>query len=209
MSTPAACSATTSSVYDIQQAVEDNATVPIYYESRLARLELDETSRPTLDEDLRRADRGRGSDLEGETQDQVGRSWRPSSARGTASKQVAADLVQHFENRLEAMDGKAMVVCMSRRICVTLRCDRRPAPGLASPRRRQGGHQGRHDRLRLRPRSGSKHIRNKARREELAKRFKNPDARFKIVIVRDMWLTGFDAPCCTPCMWTSPCVATG
>jgi len=109
---------------------------------------------------------------------------------------VAQDLVEHFERRLEAMDGKAMVVCMSRRICVDLYS--------AIIRLRAQWHQGADDRGAIKvvmtgsatdPVEWQQHIRNKARREALAKRFKAPEDPLRIVIVRDMWLTGFDAPC--------------
>ena len=184
----------TISVYDIQRAVEDGATVPIYYEGRLAALELDEREKPRIDPDFEEVTEGEEAD----------RKERLKSRRAQleaivgAEKRVALvarDLVDHLEKRLEAIDGKAMVVCMSRRICVDLhdaiaklRPEWRAADdatgvmkvvmtGSASdPVEWQG------------------HIRNKPRREELAKRFRDPGDSFRLVIVRDMWLTGFDAP---------------
>jgi type I restriction enzyme, R subunit len=183
------------SIYDIERAVKDGATVPIYYESRLARLELDEAARPLLDEEFDDATEGE----EVEHKERLKTKWAQLEALVGTDKRlklIAEDLVQHFETRLQAMDGKAMIVCMSRRICVELynaivaiRPDwhhdddnagilKIVMTGSASdPEYWQG------------------HIRNKPRREELAKRFKNPKDPFKVVIVRDMWLTGFDAPC--------------
>ncbi len=182
------------SVYDIQQAVEDGATVPIYYEGRLAKLELDEQLKPRLDEEFEEVTEGE----EQEQKEKLKAKWAALEAIVGSEKRIqiiAGDFIRHFESRLEAMDGKAMIVCMSRRICVELYdaiIALRPEwhaeddlqgvikivmTGSAS------------DPLKWQP-----HIRSKARREELAKRFKDPNDPFKIVIVRDMWLTGFDAP---------------
>jgi len=194
------------SIYDIQRAVKDGATVPIYYESRLAKLELNETARPLLDEEFEEATEGE----EVEHKERLKTKWAQLEALvGTEKrlKLIAEDLVKHFETRLSAMDGKAMIVCMSRRICVELykaivairpdwhHDDDLPAPGEA----RQAGGAGI---LKIvmtgsasDPVDWQSHIRNKPRREELAKRFKDPKEPFKVVIVRDMWLTGFDAPC--------------
>ncbi len=183
------------SIYDIEQAVKDGATVPIYYESRLAKLELKEAERPKLDAEFEEATEGE----EVEHKERLKTKWAQLEALvGTEKrlKLIAQDLVKHFEERLSAMDGKAMIVCMSRRICVDLykaiiaiRPDwhhdddgkgviKIVMTGSASD-----------------PVDWQPHIRNKPRREELAKRFKDPKDPFKVVIVRDMWLTGFDAPC--------------
>ena len=120
------------SIYDIQRAVEDQATVPIYYESRLAKLALDESVRPTIDPEFEEATEGE----EVERKERLKTRWAQLEAIvGTEKrlKLVARDIVAHFEERLEALDGKAMVVCMSRRICVTLYHELVPAaPGLAS-----------------------------------------------------------------------------
>jgi len=205
------------SIYDIQRAVQDGATVPIYYESRLAKLELSESERPTLDAEFDEVTEGE----EVEHKEKLKTKWAQLEAlvgTETRLKLIAQDLVNHFERRLEAMDGKAMVVCMSRRICVDLynaivairpdwhHDDDLPAPpacakhaDMQSKATRQAGDKGvikvvmtgsASDPVDWQP-----HIRNKARREALAKRFKDPTDPFKIVIVRDMWLTGFDAPC--------------
>ncbi len=107
------------SIYDIQRAVEDGATVPIYYESRLAKLELDEAERPKLDAEFEEVTEGE----EVERKEKLKTKWAALEAVVGAEKRVeliAEDLVEHFEQRLEAMDGKAMIVCMSRRICVEL-----------------------------------------------------------------------------------------
>src|SRR5262249_48586183 len=183
------------SIYAIDRAVKAGATVPIFYESRLAKLQLDEAQRPTLDEEFEEATEGE----EIEHKEKLKTKWAALEALVGAEQRierVAQDLVQHFERRLEAMDGKAMAVCMSRRICVDLY--------NAIIRIRPDWHHGDDDKGILKiVMTGSAadrpewqaHIRNKGRREELAKRFKDPNDPFKIVIVRDMWLTGFDAPC--------------
>lgn len=191
------------SIYDIQQAVVDGATVPIYYESRIAKLSLNETALPKLDEEFEELTEGEEEDKKQKLKSK----WAALEALVGDPKRIALiaeDIVQHHERRLEAMEGKAMIVCMSRRICVDL-----------------------HDAiLKLRPHwAGAKddeveaerkkpcvvkiimtgsaedgpdwqaHIRNKQRRREMANRFKDSRDPFRIVIVRDMWLTGFDAPC--------------
>src|SRR5205814_9097358 len=107
------------SVYDIQRAVADGATVPIYYESRLAKLELKQSERPTIDPEFEEATEGE----EVERKEKLKSRWAQLEAVvGSANriKLIARDLVEHFENRLAAMDGKAMVVVMSRRIAVEL-----------------------------------------------------------------------------------------
>jgi type I restriction enzyme R subunit len=182
------------SVYDIQRAVEDGATVPIYYEGRLAKLELDEQLKPHLDEEFEEVTEGE----ELEQKEKLKTKWAALEAVVGSEKRIqiiARDFVQHFENRLEVMDGKAMIVCMSRRICVelynaiiTLR------PEWHSEDDLQGAIKIVMTGSASDPLEWQQHIRSKARREELAKRFKNPNDPFKIVIVRDMWLTGFDAP---------------
>lgn len=183
------------SVYDIQRAVEDGATVPIYYESRLAKLELKEEERPHLDEAF--DELTEGEELEG--REKLKTKWSALEALVGTDRRVqliAKDLVEHFESRLEAMDGKAMLVCMSRRICVDLY--------KALTALRPDWHDESDDKGAIKvvmtgsasdPSDWQQHIRSKQRREALAKRFKNPSDPFKLVIVRDMWLTGFDAPC--------------
>ncbi len=107
------------SIYDIQRAVEDKATVPIYYESRLAKLELKQEERPKLDENFEEVTEGE----EEAKKEKLKSKWAALEALVGTDKRlelIARDLVDHFDNRLEAMEGKAMVVCMSRRICVEL-----------------------------------------------------------------------------------------
>jgi type I restriction enzyme R subunit len=182
------------SIYDIQRAVEDGATVPIYYEGRLAKLELSEAERPKIDPDFEEVTEGEEVERKEGLKSQVGAAGRRRRF-GEAAALVAADLVDHFEKRLEVMDGKAMVVCMSRRICVELY---REIVALRPEWAGEGDDAGaikvvmtgsRLIRLEWQP-----HIRNKSRREALARRFRDPADPFRIVIVRDMWLTGFDAP---------------
>jgi type I restriction enzyme R subunit len=182
------------SIYDIQRAVEDKATVPIYYESRLAKLELREEEKPKVDEEFEEATEGE----EVERRERLRTKWAALEAVvGTEQRLrlVAEDLVKHFEQRLEIMDGKAMIVCMSRRICVDLYKE------LIKFRPDWHGEDDNTGWLKV-VMTGSaadgpewqQHIRDKRRREALAKRFKSAKDRFKIVIVRDMWLTGFDVP---------------
>jgi type I restriction enzyme R subunit len=259
------------SVYDIERAVADNATVPIYYESRIAKLQLKDTERPRIDPDFEEATEGE----EIERKEKLKSKWAQLEALVGADeriRRIAADILQHFDARLGAMRGKAMIVCMSRRICVDLYnalvslrpalhdaagpeshpLDRgeiagtglrnsvgRPAAGVQRSGRgeaqamlgrretglgayrdvRDDGRPTEDDAVRrASPRpapteddmSGSlkvvmtgnatdpadwqQHIRNKPRREDLARRFRDPEDPFQIVIVRDMWLTGFDAP---------------
>jgi type I restriction enzyme R subunit len=183
------------SVYDIQRAVEDGATVPIYYESRLAKLQLKEEEKPHLDahfDELTETE-----ELEG--REKLKTKWSALEALVGTDRRlalIAKDLLEHFEARLDVMDGKAMVVCMSRRICVDIY--------KALVALRPAWHDAGDDKGAIKivmtgsasdPSDWQQHIRSKQRREALAKRFKDPDDPLKLVIVRDMWLTGFDAPC--------------
>ena len=183
------------SIYDIQRAVQDGATVPIYYENRLAKLELNEAEKPHLDEEFEEITEGE----EEAHKEKLKTKWAALEAVVGTEKRIrliAQDLVNHFEQRLEAMAGKAMIVCMSRRICVDLH--------NAIVRLRPGWYDGDDAKGVIKivmtgsasdPLDWQQHIRNKPRREGLAKRFKDPSDPMKLVIVRDMWLTGFDAPC--------------
>ena len=182
------------SVYDIQRAVEDGATVPIYYESRLAKLGLDEIGRATLDADFEEVTEG--EDVE-RVQSLRSRWTQPEAIVGAEKRLdlVARDIVEHFEGRLEAMEGKAMIVCTSRRICVDL------YDKISDLRPEWHGEDDEEGRMKVvmtgsaaDPEGWQPHIRAKARRESLANRFRDPEDPFQIVIVRDMWLTGFDAP---------------
>ena len=182
------------SIYDIQRAVQDGATVPIYYESRLAKLALDEDEKPNIDTEFEEATEGE----EVERREKLKTKWAQLEAVVGAEKrvnQIAEDIVDHFEQRLEALDGKAMIVCMSRRICIDLYRE--------LTRLRPGWHDDADDKGTIKvvmtgsasdPPDWQPHIRNKARREELAKRFRDAGDPLQVVLVRDMWLTGFDAP---------------
>ncbi len=182
------------SVYDIQRAVQDGATVPIYYESRLAKLALDEAERPKIDPGFEEATEGE----EVERKEKLKSKWAQLEAVVGADKRlalVAEDIVQHFEKRIEAMDGKAMIVCMSRRIGVALyRALVALRPAWESTDDKEGVLKVVMTGSASDPADWQPHIRNKPRREALAQRFREPKDAFKLVIVRDMWLTGFDAP---------------
>jgi len=182
-------------VYDMQQAQEDGATVAIYYESRLAKLGLNEAELSHLDDEVDEL----AEDEEESQQAKLKSRWaalekvvgaEPRIAR------VAADLVAHFEERNNVQDGKAMVVAMSREICVHLYNEiTRLRPDWHSDDPEQGAIKivmtgSASDKALLRP-----HIHSGQVKKRLEKRFKDPQDPLKLVIVRDMWLTGFDAPC--------------
>jgi type I restriction enzyme R subunit len=182
------------SVYDIERAVADGATVPIYYESRLAKLTLKESERPKIDPDFEEV-------VESEEvgrKEQLKSKWAQLEKIVGAEprvKMIARDLVDHFENRLSAMDGKAMVVCMSRRICVELYKELAALrPSWVTDNDATGQMKVIMTGSASDPLDWQPHVRNKKAREELANRFRSPKDPFKLVIVRDMWLTGFDAP---------------
>ena len=182
-------------IYDISRAVEDGATVPIYYESRLARIELDENEKPKIDAEIEEI----LEDEEESVRERTKQKWATVEALVGADKrlrQVAEDIVQHFEARVAALEGKAMIVCMSRRICVKLYDEIvRLRPEWHSDDDTQGAIKIVMTGSAADPPQWQKHIGNKARRDLLAKRIKDPADPLKLVIVRDMWLTGFDAPC--------------
>jgi type I restriction enzyme R subunit len=182
------------SIYDIQRAVQDGATVPIYYESRLAKLALDEAERPKIDPDFEEVTEGE----EVERKEKLKTKWAQLEAIVGAEKRlklVAQDIVEHFERRLEAMDGKAMIVCMSRRICVELYRELvRLRPTWADEDDARGAIKVVMTGSASDPADWQPHIRNKPRREALANRFRDPRDPLRVVLVRDMWLTGFDAP---------------
>ena len=182
------------SVYDIERAVEDRATVPIYYESRLAKLALDEAERPKIDPNFEEATEGE----EVERKEKLKTKWAQLEAVAGSPhrlKLIGQDIVSHFDRRIEAMDGKAMIVCMSRRICIDLYHE--------LTRLRPDWHNEDDAKGRIKivmtgsasdPPGWQPHIRNKTRREALAERFRDPGDPLRVVLVRDMWLTGFDAP---------------
>ena len=181
-------------VYDINRSVEDGATVPIYYESRVARIELDEDEKPMLDDEVAALTE---DEVEGE-QERLKRKWANVEAVVGAEKRlamVAKDHVEHFENRVVGMEGKAMIVCMSRRICVALYDEIiKLRPEWHSDDDESGVIKIVMTGAASDPKEWQQHIGGKARRELLAKRAKDPDDSLRLVIVRDMWLTGFDAP---------------
>jgi type I restriction enzyme, R subunit len=182
------------SVYDIQRAVIDGATVPIYYESRLAKLELKASERPNIDPEFEEATEGEEVDRK----EKLKSRWAQLEAvvgSENRIKLVARDLVEHFENRLTAMEGKAMVVVMSRRIAVALYNEIvKLRPAWHSEDDNEGALKIVMTGSASDPLEWQSHIRSKKRREDLAERFRDSKDPFKIVIVRDMWLTGFDAP---------------
>ena len=181
-------------IYDVGQAVEDGTTVRIYYESRLAKLELKPEERPKIDKDFEDVTEGE----EIEHKEKLKSKWaRLEKVVGSPNriKRIANDIIEHWENRLNALEGKAMIVCMSRRICFELHNEiiklkpewynkdddkgilKVVMTGSASD-----------------PVNWQEHIRTKDRRKAIGERMKDPLDELKIVIVRDMWLTGFDAP---------------
>lgn len=182
-------------VYDISRAVEDGATVPIYYESRLARIELDEEEKPKIDAEVNELTE---EDSEAD-QERFKKKWSTVEALVGSDKRlalVAKDMVAHFEDRVAALDGKAMVVCMSRRICVKLYDEIvKLRPDWHSADDNAGAVKIVMTGAASDPQEWQQHIGNKARRDLLAKRARDPKDPLKLVIVRDMWLTGFDAPC--------------
>ena len=182
------------SIYDIQRSVADGATVPIYYESRLAKLALDEGERPRIDSGFEEATEGE----EIERKEKLKARWAQLEAIVGAEQRlrlIAQDIAEHFGQRLEVLEGKAMIVCMSRRICIDLYRELvRRRPDWHSEDDMQGAVKvvmtgSASDPLKWQP-----HIRNKPRREALAKRFRDASDPLYMVIVRDLWLTGFDAP---------------
>lgn len=182
-------------IYDIERAIEDNATVPIYYQGRLIKVKMDDEASKTLDEDIDEVTEGQ----EVTDSERAKSKWAALEAIvGSEERldQVAQDIVDHFEERQSVIEGKAMVVAMSRRICMALHDaiikirpdwyadddDKGAIKVIMTGNASEGP-------------EVTKHSRNKARREEIAKRFKDPNDPLELVIVRDMWLTGFDCPC--------------
>lgn len=182
-------------IYDIQQAVNDRATVPIFYESRLAKVHFEDEEKVKLDEQFEELTEGE----ELTNRQQLRAKWtRLEAIVGNPNRirKIAEDLINHFEQRNAVLDGKAMIVCMSRRICVELyEAIVKLRPNWHSDEDDKGAIKvimtgSSSDTLTMQP-----HIRNKPRRKAIGERLKNPTDSLKLVIVRDMWLTGFDAPC--------------
>ncbi|MBU2731946.1 type I restriction endonuclease subunit R [Acidithiobacillus ferridurans] len=181
-------------IYDIQRAVEDGATVPIYYESRLVRLNLPEDQRPVIDSTFEEIT----EDDEQENRERLKTRWAQLEALVGAPKrveQIAADLLDHWEKRKSILSGKAMIVAMSRRIAVEL-YDAIIAlrPDWHNEDDAQGGIKVVMTGSASDPIEWKPHIRSKAGNEAIADRLKDPEDPLEMVIVRDMWLTGFDAP---------------
>ena len=185
------------SIYDIQDAVEDGATVPIYYESRLAKLDINREAIEELNVEVEEIIE---DEEDSRTREQTKSKWAALEKLVGSEprlKEVAEDLVQHFETRLSTLDGKAMIVCMSREICAHMYnalTELRPEWHDTDPEKGvikivMTGSAA--DRPLLQP-----HIYNKTTKKRLEKRFKDARDDLKLVIVRDMWLTGFDAPSC-------------
>jgi len=183
-------------IYDVEQAVKDGATVPIYYESRLARLELQEADAPLLDDEVEELTEDEEDDTAKAAQLRRWAALEKLVGAPPRIQKVAADLVEHFENRLASLDGKAMVVAMSREICVHLyEAIVALRPSWHDPDPEKGAIKvimtgSASDKALLKP-----HIYSKDVKKRLERRYKDPADPFKLVIVRDMWLTGFDAPC--------------
>ncbi len=182
-------------VYDIARAVDDKATVPIYYESRLVKVHLDQEAKEKLDEEVESITESE----ETSNSDKAKAKWVQVEGivgnRGRI-KEIAADIVDHFELRQKAMEGKGMIVCMSRRIAVELYEE--------IIKLRPQWHNKDLDKGALKvvmtssssdPQNWQIHSTNKKQRRELGDRFKDMADPLKLVIVRDMWLTGFDVPC--------------
>lgn len=181
-------------IYDIERAVQDGATVPIYYESRLIELDIDQSMRANIDKEI--DELLEAEELDKQEEYKV-RNAQMEAIVGNSKRieRIAKDIVEHFENRLSAIDGKGMVVVMSRRIAIELY--------NAIVQIRPDWHSDDDDSGVLKvvitgsasdPLDWQKHIRNKPRRARLAERMKQADSGLKLVIVCDMWLTGFDAP---------------
>jgi type I restriction enzyme R subunit len=183
-----------SDVYDIRQAVADGATVPIYYEPRIVKLSIDEAG---VKEAERRIAEAARADENGETvEENIRIPIEELYGAPERLERVAKFLVEHWEKRREAMEGKAMVVTMSRDIAARLHDEiAKLRPGWVSDDDDKGVMKvimtgGPDD-----PPHMAKHVRSKAQRKALAKRFKDPADDFRVAIVVDMWLTGFDVPC--------------
>ena len=181
-------------IYDIQQAVEDGATVRIFYENRLAKINLKDEEKPRVDAEFEELTESE----EMSDRQKLKAKWaRLEAIVGNEQRLalIAKDIISHFESRNAVMDGKAMIVCMSRRICVDLYEQIvKLRPDWHSDDDTEGEIKvvmtgSSSDPLNFQP-----HVRNKPKRKALGERLKDPKDKLKLVIVRDMWLTGFDAP---------------
>ncbi|KQC11929.1 MAG: DEAD/DEAH box helicase [Desulfuromonas sp. SDB] len=182
-------------IYDIEQSIDDKSTVKIYYESRMVNIDLKEEEKEKLDERLDEV----LENVEPYGQDRIKSKWaRLEAVVGNENRlrKVAEDIVNHFEQRLEVFEGKALIVCMSRRICIDLYNE--------ITRLRPSWHDEDDDKGLIKvimtgsssdPIDWQPHIRNKERRRAIGDRVKDPFDPLRVILVRDMWLTGFDAPC--------------
>jgi len=181
-------------IYDVEQAVEDGATVRIYYESRLAQLDLKADERPLIDPNFEDATEGE----EVLKKEKLKSRWARLEAIVGSKKrvqQIARDIVYHFEERLSAIDGKAMVVCMSRRICIDIHNEiKKIRPAWYHKDDDKGFMKVIMTGSANDPVGWQEHIRSKPRRRDLGDRMKDSSDPIKLAIVRDMWLTGFDVP---------------
>jgi type I restriction enzyme R subunit len=180
--------------YDIEQAVDDGATVRIYYESRLAKLELKPEERPKIDVKFEEVTEGE----EEEGKEKLKSKWaRVERVAGSPKRveSIARDIVTHFEEKKSVLEGKAMIVCMSRRICIDLHNE--------IVKLRSGWYAKDDEKGELKvvmtgaasdPKEWQEHIRNKDRRRRIGDNFRDPKHELKLLVVRDMFLTGFDAP---------------
>ena len=181
-------------IYDVQQAVEDGSTVKIYYQNKFVPVDIKSTERPRIDGDFARVTEG----SEADEKERIMKEWsRMEKLIGASDRirRIADYIVRHYEERSSVLEGKAMIVCMSRRICVDLYNE--------IVKRRPDWHHGDDDKGVIKvvftgsasdPGSWQEHIRNKQKRRAVGDRFKDPNGPHKIIIVRDMFLTGFDAP---------------
>lgn len=181
-------------IYDIEQAVEDGATVRIYYENRLIKLDMDDAKKALIDPKFEDVTEGE----EAEIKEKLKSKWARTEAIVGSQKRIkelAADLVDHFTQRFDAQNGKGMVVCMSRRICVDLYHEIiKLKPEWENKDDDKGFLKVVMTGSASDPENWQEHIRNKPRRREIGETFKDPESEIKLVIVRDMWLTGFDVP---------------
>jgi len=182
-------------VYDVTQAVEDKTTVPIYYEARLARIDMPLELRDKVDTEFEYLTEGE----EGDVKARLKSKWARLEAMVGSEKRinlVARDLIKHFENRSSAIKGKGMIVTMSRRIAIDLYSEIvRLRPAWHNDDDKKGVIKVVMTGSASDPLNFQRHLRSKRALNELAGRMKNPNDEMKLVIVRDMWLTGFDVPC--------------
>lgn len=182
-------------VYDIAQAVEDGATVRIYYESRLAKVHLKPEEQAKLDEEVESITEGE----EGTAKEKAKAKWTQLEAivgHRDRLKMIAADIVDHFEKRREVFEGKGMIVCMSRRIAVELFEEIiKIRPDWFNRDLKKGAIKVVITSSSSDPENWQIHSTTKQDRKAIGDRFKDEKDQLKLVLVRDMWLTGFDAPC--------------